>query len=133
MRYRREMTPADEVRMTYERYLSAFVDNDIAGIDAVVSYPLAHIGVGDVRLHDSFPIDPRALKAAKDWHTTVNSRYEVVAISPVKAHVVLYHGDRLRPDGSLIETVSAFYAFTRTGDGWKMYAISDVVNAAADR
>jgi hypothetical protein len=33
----------------------------------------------------------------------------------------------VRTDGSLIETVSAFYAFTRTDGGWKMYAISDVV------
>jgi hypothetical protein len=122
------MTDADEVRATYERYLSSFVDNDLAGIDAVVSYPLAHIGDGQVRTYDTFPIDPAGLKAAKGWHTTVNSRYEVVAVSRTKAHVVLYHGDRVRADGSLIETVAGFYAFTRTDDGWKMYAISDVVN-----
>jgi hypothetical protein len=89
----RPMTEANEVLATYERYLSSFIDNDLAGIDAVVSYPLTHIGDGEVRTYHAFPIDPAGLKAAKDWHTTVNSRYEVVAISPTKAHVVLYQGE----------------------------------------
>ena len=36
-----------------------------------------------------------------------------------------------RPGGPfVIETVSAFYAFTRTPAGWKMFAISDVVLSA---
>ena len=125
------MAAADDVRATYERYLSSFIRNDLAGIDSVVSYPLAHIADGEVRLHDRFPIDPGKLIAAKQWHTTVNSRFDVVAVSATKAHVVLFSGDRVRADGSLIETVSGFYAFTRTDDGWKMYAISDVVNPAA--
>jgi len=121
-----------EVRATYERYLTSFVNNDLAGINAVVSYPLAHIGEGEVRLLDTFPINPAELKRAKAWHSTVNSRYEVVAASPTKAHVILYSGDRVRKDGSLIETISGFYAFTYTEAGWKLYAISDVVNPAAD-
>jgi hypothetical protein len=125
------MAAEDEVRETYERYLSAFVANDLTGIDAVVSYPLAHIGDGVVRMFDTFPINPAKLMADKGWHTTLNSRYEVVATSPTKAHVVLFNGDRVRADGSLIETVSAFYAFTRTADGWKLYALSDLVNPAA--
>jgi hypothetical protein len=29
----------------------------------------------------------------------------------------------------LIETVAAFYAFTRTDQGWKIFAISDLVDA----
>jgi len=119
---------AAEVRATYERYLRAFVDSDIAGIDAVVSYPLAHIGETEVRMYDAFPIDPAELRRSKGWHTTVNARFEVVAVSPVKAHVVLYRADRVRADGSTIETVSAFYAFKRTDDGWKLYAISDLLN-----
>jgi hypothetical protein len=124
------MAAEDEVRETYERYLSAFVANDLAGIDAVVSYPLAHIGDGVVRMFDTFPINPARLMTDKGWHTTLNSRYAVVATSPTKAHVVLFNGDRVRADGSLIETVSAFYAFTRTADGWKLYALSDLVNPA---
>jgi enamine deaminase RidA (YjgF/YER057c/UK114 family) len=121
-----------DVRATYERYLTSFVNNDPAGIDAGVSYPLAHIGEGEVRLVDAFPINPAELKIAKGWDTTVNSRYEVVAASPTKAHVVLYSGDRVRKDGSLIETVSGFYAFKNTDAGWKLYAISDVLNPAQD-
>jgi enamine deaminase RidA (YjgF/YER057c/UK114 family) len=119
-----------EVSAAYHRYLKAFLDSDIPGIDAVVSYPLAHIGEAEVRMYDTFPIDPAALRRAKAWHTTVNASFEVVAVSPVKAHVVLHRSDRVRADGSLIETVSAFYAFKRTADGWKMYAISDVLNPA---
>jgi enamine deaminase RidA (YjgF/YER057c/UK114 family) len=121
-----------DVRAAYERYLAAFVNNDLAGINDVVSYPLAHIGEGEVRLLDTFPINPADLKQAKGWHTTVNSRYEIVATSPTKAHVILYRGDRVRKDGSLIETISAFYAFKHTDAGWKLYAISDVVNPAPD-
>lgn len=122
---------AAAVRATYQRYLEAFVAGDTAGLDAVVSYPLAHIAETDVRMHETFPINPTELRRAKAWHTTVNSRFEVVASSPAKAHVVLYHGERVREDGSLIETVSAFYAFKLTDDGWKLYAISDVLNPAA--
>jgi hypothetical protein len=121
------MADADDVRVAYEKYLSSFVANDVAGIDSVVAYPLAHIGDGRVRMLDAFPINPADLMAAKGWHTTVDSRYEVVAVSPTKAHVVLYEARRVRADGSLIETVSAFYAFARTPGGWKMFAISDVV------
>jgi ketosteroid isomerase-like protein len=119
-----------QVRAAYERYLSAFVQADLAAIDEVVAYPLAHIGQTGVRLFDTFPINPADLKAAKGWHATVNARYEVVAVSARKAHVLLYSADRIRKDGSLIETVSAFYAFTRTDTGWKLYALSDVVNPA---
>lgn len=121
------MTDADDVRAAYEKYLSSFTGNDLAGIDSVVAYPLAYIADGRVVMFDRFPIKPADLMAAKGWHTTVDSRYEVVAVSPTKAHVVLHEGRRVRADGSHIETVSAFYAFTRTDDGWKMYAISDVV------
>jgi hypothetical protein len=121
---------AAEVTATYQRYLRAFIDSDLPGIDAVVSYPLAYVGVADVQMHDTFPINPAELRRAKAWHTTLDSRFEVVAATADKAHVVLFHADRVRADGSLIETISAFYAFRRTADGWKLYAISDVVNPA---
>jgi hypothetical protein len=56
----------------------------------------------------------------------------VVAVSPEKAHVILHRGDRVRADGSLIETVAAFYGFTRTDEGWKIFAISDLVDATTE-
>jgi hypothetical protein len=36
----------------------------------------------------------------------------------------------MRADGSPIETVSAFYALTRTSSGWKFFAFSDITVAA---
>jgi hypothetical protein len=120
---------AAAVRTAYERYLDAFTHADLAAIDAVVAYPLAHISQGDARLCDTFPIDPAELRRTSGWHTTVNARYDVVAVSPEKAHVILHRADRVRADGSLIETVAAFYAFTRTDQGWKIFAISDLVDA----
>src|SRR5512134_3255781 len=118
---------AAEVLRAYDAYLAAFNAGDLAAIDTVVRYPLAHIGDGQVRLFDAFPIDPSELRRAKQWHTMVDSVREVVVASPNKAHVVLRSARRVREDHSLIETVSAFYAFTRTPAGWKMFAISDVV------
>jgi hypothetical protein len=117
----------EEVLAVYEQYLKCFIRNDIAGIDALVEYPLTYIGPGEVRQCDEFPIDPGELIRMTGWHTTLNMRYEVVAVSAEKAHVVLHHGERVREDGSLIETVSGFYAFKRTGEGWKMYALSDLI------
>ena len=75
---------------------------------------------------DSFPLKPADLMAEKQWHSTVDTDFKVVGLSADKAHVILPHAKRLRADGSLIETVSAFYAFTRTDDRWKMFAVSDI-------
>lgn len=119
-----------EVAAAYDRYLGAFIRNDRAGIDAVIQYPLTHMGEGAVRSFDAFPFDPDALRRSKGWHTTVNAELEVVAASATKAHVVLRSADRIREDGSLIERVSAFYAFTKTPDGWKIFAVSDVIHPA---
>ena len=51
-------------------------------------------------------------------------------MTETKAHLVCRNVRRIREDGSLIEEASAFYAFKKTGEGWKMFAISDVVNPA---
>jgi hypothetical protein len=75
---------------------------------------------------DEYPIRPSALMAAKDWHTSIDMDYEVIGISETKAHLVLKRGTRVRRDGSPIEHVFAFYAWTRTADGWKIFAVSDV-------
>lgn len=119
-----------EVRAAYDRYLDAFNRSDRAGIDALIQYPLTHMGEGVVRSFDSFPFDPGQFRKSKGWHTTVSAEVEVVAASATKAHVVLRSADRIREDGSLIERVSAFYAFTRTPDGWKIFAVSDIVHPA---
>jgi hypothetical protein len=115
-----------EVIQAYERYLKAFLAEDLAAIDALVQYPLAYIGEGKVSMFDRWPFEPSALRAAKGWHTSIDMAYEVIGISETKAHVVLKRCTRVRRDGSPIEDICAFYAWTRTGDGWKMFALSDV-------
>ena len=120
-----------EVIQAYERYLQAFLADDVATIDALVQYPLAYIGDGKVSMLDEYPIKPSALMAAKAWHTSIGMEYEVVGISATKAHLVLKRGTRVRRNGSPIEEVFAFYAWTKTTDGWKMFAVSDVTVPAA--
>jgi hypothetical protein len=115
-----------EVIQAYERYLQAFLADDIAAIDALVQYPLAYIADGRVSMLDAYPIKPSALMAAKGWHTSIDMDYEVVGMSETKAHLILRRCTRVRRDGSPIEEVCAFYAWTRTAEGWKMFAVSDV-------
>ena len=119
------MSKAEVIR-AYERYLQAFLADDVAAIDALVQYPLAYIADGKVSLLDEYPIKPSDLMAAKAWHTSSDMEYEVVGISATKAHLVLKRGTRVRRDGSPIEQVFAFYAWTKTADGWKMFAMSDL-------
>jgi hypothetical protein len=116
----------DEVLATYTAYLTAFRANDVSAIDQLVQYPLAYIGDGKTTLVDTFPLKPADLMAAKQWHDTKDSSYEVVFASANKAHVILRQATRIREDGSAIETVSAFYALTRTPSGWKIFALSDI-------
>jgi len=120
-----------EVSAAYQGYLRAFLASDIAAIDALVRYPLAYIGAGEVRMLDSYPVKPAELMAAKQWHHSTDTEFEVVGIAADKAHVILPRARRRRADGSLIETVSGFYAFTHTDTGWKMFAFSDVTVPAA--
>jgi hypothetical protein len=117
---------ATEVIRAYERYLEAFLAEDVAAIDALVQYPLAYIGDGKVSMLDKWPFKPSMLREAKGWHTSIDMEYEVIGISAAKAHLVLKRGTRVRRDGSPIEDIHAFYAWTRTADGWKMFALSDV-------
>ena len=119
------MSEAEVIR-AYERYLEAFLADDVATIDTLVQYPLTYIGDGQVSVLREFPIKPSALMATKGWHTSVGLAYEVVGISETKAHLVLRRCTRVRRDGSPIEEVCAFYAWTRTDAGWKMFAVSDV-------
>jgi hypothetical protein len=123
-------TYEEEVIEAYQRYLSAFIADDIETINTVVSYPLAYIGEGVVSMFDEFPVQPSVLRAKTGWYDTHNVQYRVVGVSETKAHLILESGTRVREDGSPIEDIYAFYAWTKTGDGWKMYAVSDVTNDA---
>ncbi len=116
----------NEVSATYEAYTRAFLANDIEAIHELVKYPIAYIRDDNVVLMDSYPIKPADLIAQKQWHTSTDTEIEIVGISETKAHVVLPNVKRWRKDGSLIETASVFYAFTKTAAGWKMFAISGI-------
>jgi len=115
-----------EVSAAYQAYIRAFLANGISAINALIRYPLAYIGAGDVVMLESYPIKPADLMAAKQWHHSSDTEFDVVGISATKAHVVLPNAKRRRADGSLIETTSCFYVFTRTNSGWQMMAMSDI-------
>lgn len=116
-----------EVADTYARYLRAFTAGDLAAVEALVQFPLTYLGAGETRLLERFPVSPQHLRDTKQWYDTINADYEVSLVSTTKAHVILRGADRIRADGSLIETVAAFYAFTKTAAGWKLFALSDIV------
>lgn len=120
----------NEVLATYAAYLRAFNANDIDAIDKLMQYPLAHIDNGRTNLVDAYPFKPAELKAEKQWYATTDPNCEVVFASAEKAHVILRSANRVRADGSLIETVSVFYALTRTPSGWKFFAISAITAPA---
>ena len=110
----------------YEAYLTAFNKDDIDTINSLVAWPLSYIGDGKVTSLDQFPVKPSELKESMGWDRSEGFEIDVVAVTETKAHVLMRNTRRLRKDGSLIEEASAFYAFIRTGDGWKMFALSDV-------
>ena len=115
-----------EVHDTYMNYyVPGFSNNDIAMIDKIVKYPIAHVQNGAVSMHDKYPINPQQLKLDKDWDHTTDWKFEVTAANEKQAHAVA-SCIRRKADGSMIEHVDAFYAFTRADDGWKMFAVSDV-------
>ena len=116
----------DEVLATYTAYLDAFRANDISALDKLIQYPLAYIGNGRTTFVETYPVQPAELMAAKQWHDTKDLNPEVVFASADKAHLIVRHATRVRTDGSPIETVSAFYALTRTPSGWKFFALSDI-------
>lgn len=114
-----------EIHETYMKYyVAGFKENDVSLIDKMVKYPLAYIKNGSVTMCDSYPIDPKSLKEEKGWDHSVDWKFEVTAANNLEAHAVA-SAVRCRADGSKIENVHGFYAFTKTDAGWKMYAFAD--------
>lgn len=116
----------NEVLATYAAYLEAFLAKDTQTLDSLMHYPLAYIGNGKSKMFDRFPFDPAAMMAAKQMHTTIDANYEVVFATDKKAHLILHSATRVKKDGAPIETVSGFYALTKTQTGWKFFALSDI-------
>jgi len=115
-----------ELRATYQRYyVEGFKRNDVSLIDRMVRYPIASINGGTVVMMDRYPVDPAALKAERGWDHSIDWSFEIPAITEHHAHAIT-SATRCRADGTVIERVHAFYAFTRIDGEWKMYAIGDL-------
>ena len=115
-----------EVLKAYEQYLAYFLDNNMDGINSLVKFPITYIAEGESKLLDAFPVTPKEMMENKNWDTTIDTKTYVHGINSTKGHVIS-SGTRIRKDKSIIEKYTVFYAFTKTDDGWKMYAISDVI------
>ena len=115
-----------EVLKAYEEYLAYFLNNDMDGVNSLVKFPITSIADGESKLLDAFPVTPKEMMENKQWDTTIDTETYVHGVNSKKGHVIS-SGTRIRKDKSVIEKYTAFYAFTKTRDGWKMYAISSVI------
>jgi hypothetical protein len=115
-----------EVLKAYEQYLAYFLDNDMNGINSLVKFPITYIADGESKVLDAFPVIPKEMMNNKQWDTTIDTDTYVHGTNSNKGHIISC-GTRIRKAKSVIEKYTVFYAFTKTDDGWKMYAISDVI------
>ena len=115
-----------EVLKAYENYLAYFLENDMEGINSLVKFPITYIADGESKSLEAFPIKPKEMMESKQWDTTIDTNTYTHGVNSKKGHVIS-SVTRIRKDKSVIEKYTAFYAFTKTRDGWKMYAISSVV------
>ena len=115
-----------EVLKAYDNYLAYFLDNDMEGINSLVKFPITYIADGESKSLDAFPIKPKEMMESKQWDTTIDTNTYTHGVNSTKGHVIS-SGTRIRKDKSVIEKYTVFYAFTKTDNGWKMYAISDVI------
>ena len=115
-----------EVLKAYEEYLAYFLNNDMDGVNSLVKFPITSITDGESKLLDAFPVTPKEMMENKQWDTTIDTETYVHGVNSKKGHVISC-GTRIRKDKSVIEKYTAFYAFTKTDKGWKMYAVSSVI------
>ena len=115
-----------EVLKAYEEYLAYFLNNDMDGVNSLVKFPITSIADGETKLLDAFPVTPKEMMENKQWDTTIDIETYVHGVNSKKGHVIS-SGTRIRKDKSVIEKYTAFYAFTKTDKGWKMYAVSSII------
>jgi len=115
-----------ELLDTYNRYyVEGFKTNDVQLIDQMVRYPVTYIKDGVVSSLDHYPIKPAQLKKDLQWDHSIDWEFDIPAINETTAHAVA-SATRCRADGSIIEKVQGFYAFTKVKGEWKIYAIADI-------
>ena len=115
-----------EVLKAYEKYLVCFLNNDMDGINSLVKFPITYIADGECKSLNTFPVKPKEMMDSKQWDTTIDTNTYTHGVNSEKGHVIS-SGTRIRKDKSVIEKYTAFYAFTKTDKGWKMYAVSSVI------
>jgi len=116
----------EELLETYTRfYIEGFKTNNVKLIDQMFRYPITYIKEGGVSSRNHFPIDPKKLKKDIEWDHSINWKFDIPAINETSAHAVA-SATRCRKDGSIIENIQGFYAFTKDDDNWKMYVIADI-------
>jgi len=113
------------VMAVYEDYISAFLANDIDGINAVCNFPIAHIGDGKTQHLDAWPVSPAKFKTEKNWHTTIDIEVQLWGVNETKGHVIA-RGTRVREDMSVIEKYTAVYMIGKFPEGWRIFAVSDI-------
>ena len=115
-----------DLHETYMKYyVEGFKTDNVELIDKMVKYPIAYINAGSVEMCREYPIDPSELKKEKQWDHSTDWKFAITAVSEHSAHAVA-SAVRRRKDGTKIENVHGFYAFTMTDEGWKMFAVADV-------
>lgn len=113
------------VMAVYEDYISAFLANDIDGINAACNFPIAHIGDGKTQYLDAWPVSPAKFKVEKNWHTTIDIEVQLWGVNETKGHVIA-RGTRVREDMSVIEKYTAVYMIGKFPEGWRIFAVSDI-------
>ena len=113
------------VMAVYEDYISAFLANDIDGINAVCNFPIAHTGDGKTQHLDAWPVSPAKFKVEKNWHTSIDIEVQLWGVNETKGHVIA-RGTRVREDMSVIEKYTAVYMIGKFPEGWRIFAVSDI-------
>ena len=121
-----EVALKEQLLDTYQIYIDGFKSNDMKLIDSIVQYPIAFLSNGTVKMLNQYPVNPEKLKVEKGWDHSRDWTFDIQAINDYQAHAAA-SAVRCRADGSIIERIHGFYAFTRIDNEWKMFALSEVI------
>lgn len=110
-----------------ERYHHAFLHGTRDDLEALVHLPVIYITERDVQVRERYPFDPAKLRAGAGLDRTETTT-TYVHLEPTRAHVLI-EGNRLRADGSVIESIQSVYILQDRGDGWKVAAFSGIRGA----
>jgi hypothetical protein len=110
-----------------DRYHAAFEHGTRDDLQELVHLPVAYISEEEVQLRERYPFDPVRMREATGFHHA-EAVTRVVHVETGRAHVVI-EGTRHRADGSVIESIDAFYILHDRGDGWKVSAFSGIRGA----